>query len=258
MTEAKETARKPGGPNVAGQPTHFDPVAEAKLLLRTIRSGSLATLDASGGPFASLVGVATAADGAPLFLMSALSVHTKNLFADPRAALLLSRGGKGDPLAHARLTVSGRAERSEDPALMARYLSRHPKAGLYAGFGDFAIWRMEISAGHLNGGYARAAGIGVDELMTDVTGADDLLQNEASAVAHMNEDHAEATRLYAVRLLRKRPGKWRISGIDPDGLDLMLGDETARLAFAKRVTSGRALRLVLKDLADQARALNPT
>lgn len=55
-------------------PPDFDGVGVAKDLLRTIRSGALATLDReNGAPFASLVTIATDVDGSPLLLMSRLS-----------------------------------------------------------------------------------------------------------------------------------------------------------------------------------------
>src|SRR5215203_6171037 len=108
----------------------FDAPALAKQLLRTLRTGALATLDRDAGfPFASLVTVATDLDGSPLLLISQLSAHTLNLERDPRASLLLAQGGKGDPLAHPRLTVIGRAERTVEPRARARFLARHPRAG---------------------------------------------------------------------------------------------------------------------------------
>ena len=63
----------------------FNPRLAAKKLLREARSGALATLlPGSGDPYCSLVNVATAIDGAPLFLLSSLALHTKNILADPR------------------------------------------------------------------------------------------------------------------------------------------------------------------------------
>src|ERR1700681_4332094 len=86
----------------------FDPKAVAKGLLRATRAGALATIDRNTGhPFASLVNVATDVDGAPLILVSRLSTHTANLEVDSRASLLLASTGKGDPLAHPRLTLLG-------------------------------------------------------------------------------------------------------------------------------------------------------
>jgi heme iron utilization protein len=92
----------------------------AKTLMRTARSGALATNGAENGmPFASLVAVGTDLDGSPVILTSQLSIHTRLLAADPRCALLLSAIGKGDPLAHPRLTLLAEAERLEPPALPA-------------------------------------------------------------------------------------------------------------------------------------------
>jgi putative heme iron utilization protein len=71
----------------------------------------------------------------------------------------------------------------------------------------------------------------------------------------MNSDHADATRLYATRLLGEDDGPWRISGLDPDGADLMAGDRTARLAFRERVTTAGAMRMALVALANEARRM---
>src|ERR1051326_3640893 len=85
----------------------FDPRRAARTLLREARSGALATLMTnSGDPYCSLVNVATAADGAPLLLISRLAVHTKNILADPRVSLMLDERRAGDPLEGARVMRS--------------------------------------------------------------------------------------------------------------------------------------------------------
>ncbi len=233
----------------------FDPIAEAKHLLRTTRSGALATLDReTGDPFCSLVTVATDLDGAPLLLLSGLAAHAGNLDADPRASLLLAAPGRGDPLAHPRLTVVGRVERTEAPRVRSRFLRRHPKAELYADFPDFAFRRMAIGSASLNGGFARAARLGAAEIGTDMTGAEGLEASEEGAVAHMNEDHLEAIALYATRLAGAPEAAWRATGCDPDGIDLAAGDLTARVPFPERAAAPGDLRRILAALAGAARA----
>src|SRR5437764_7976726 len=228
-------------PEGARAPSDFDPKALAKSLLRATRSGTLGTLDRNTGhPFTSLVNVATDVDGAPVILTSRLSTHTANLEHDGRASSLLAETGKGDPLAHPRLSVPGAftqiARDSSDHArVRRRFLARHPKSELYVDFGDFSFWRMTVASAHLNGGFARAADLAAADVLTDVSGADELITAEEGAVAHMNQDHAEATSLYATKLLGEEEGPWRISGLDPDGADLAAGDRTARLAFRQRV-----------------------
>jgi heme iron utilization protein len=244
-----------------GPAPDFDPQSVAKGLLRSTRAGSLATLDRNTGhPFASLVNVATDVDGSPLILVSRLSTHTANLEKDGRASVLLAASGKGDPLAHPRLTLLGtfariaREDRNE-PRVRRRFLARHPKSELYAGFADFAFWRLDAVSAHLNGGFARAADLKAADVLTDVSGAEGLIEAEAGAVAHMNEDHAEAVHLYATRLLGGEDGKWRLTGLDPEGLDLALGDATLRLPFPQPVTDAQTLRKMVVDLAARARAV---
>jgi putative heme iron utilization protein len=247
-------------PENAAAPADFEPKVLAKSLLRAIRAGTLATLDRNTGhPFASLVNVATDADGSPLILVSRLSTHTANIEVDGRASILLAQTGKGDPLAHPRLTVLGRLTQvsrdgADDARVRRRFLARHPKSELYAGFGDFSFWRMTIASAHLNGGFARAADLTAADVCTDLADAADLVAAEADAVAHMNADHAEACRIYATKLLGEPDGAWRLTGIDPDGADLALNERTARLAFPQRVTEPGQLRQVLVTLASQARA----
>ena len=247
-------------PETAAAPADFDPKTLARSLLRGVRAGTLATLDRNTGhPFASLVNVATDADGSPVILVSRLSTHTANIEVDGRASILLAQTGKGDPLAHPRLTVLGQMmkigrDSDDDARVRRRFLARHPKSELYAGFGDFSFWRLAIVSAHLNGGFARAADLTATDVTTDLAGADDLVAAEADAVAHMNQDHAEACRLYATRLLGEPDGAWRMTGIDPDGADLALNDRTARLAFPQRVTEPGQLRQVLVTLAGRARA----
>jgi heme iron utilization protein len=246
-------------PENAPATPEFDPKSTAKILLRTIRAGALATIDRNTGhPFASLVNVATDSDGSPLILVSRLATHTANLENDDRGSVLLTVTGKGDPLAYPRLTVIGGFRRIEDdhpeePRLRRRFLTHHPKAELYAGFGDFSFWRLAVVSAHLNGGFARAADLKAADLMTDISGAEDLLQAEASAVAHMNDDHGDAVRLYATKLLGAEDGPWRLTGLDPDGLDLACGDAVLRLQFQQRVTTAQQLRNVVAALARQAR-----
>jgi heme iron utilization protein len=265
MAEAEKPAALPGImpdrlPETARPPEDFNPIAVAKELLRVTRAGALATIDRNTGhPFSSLINVATDADGSPLILVSRLSTHTANIEVDPRASVLLASTGKGDPLAHPRLTVIGTfanvARDAPDAArVRRRFLSRHPKSKLYAGFGDFSFWRLHVVSAHLNGGFARAADLKAGDVITNLEDAAEIVEIEESAVAHMNADHADAVRLYATKLFDEADGAWEVTGLDPDGLDLALNDRVVRMPFAERVTDGLALRKTLVEWAARARA----
>jgi putative heme iron utilization protein len=232
---------------------------EARGLLREARSAALATLGPDGHPSASLVGLATDIQGTPIILISGLAAHTSNLANDPRASLLISPGGKGDPLAHARITLKVRArkidrESEEGARIRRRYLARQPKSALYADFPDFSFFALEIEGASLNGGFARAFAPSPADLMSDPAHATALAEVEAGAVAHMNEDHAEAIGLYATRLLGAKAGDWRAIGLDPDGLDMALGSAALRLPFPTSVDGPGSLRRILAELAGKARS----
>ncbi|WP_232630567.1 HugZ family pyridoxamine 5'-phosphate oxidase [Methylobacterium sp. Leaf118] len=245
--------RGPAEPLPAAQ-APFDAIGLARQLLRGVRSGALATLDAADGtPFASLVTIATDHDGTPVMLLSRLSAHTRNLDRDPRCSLLFSVGGKGDPLAHPRLTVTGHAARSDTPRLRERFLARHPKAKLYADFPDFGFFALDPTAGHLNGGFAKAATLTRAELLLDLTGAEAVAAGERGAVDHMNEDHLDALALYAASVGEAGTG-WRLTGLDPEGLDLMAGERTARVPYPEPVRDMGALRKALVAMAAAARS----
>ena len=93
-----------------------------------------------------------------------------------------------------------------------------------------------------------------EELLIDCSAAEDLLAAEESAIAHMNEDHAEALRLYATRLLGLADGDWKMTGTDPGGIDLRAGSLRARLDFPEPVATSGELRRVLVELARDARS----
>jgi hypothetical protein len=233
----------------------FDAKRAAKTLLREARSGALATLmPGTGDPYCSLVNVGTAADGAPLMLLSQLAIHTKNLLADGRVSLMLDERKAGDPLEGARVMLTGSCTKNTDALAPGAYLRRHPEAEQFASFGDFAFYRIDIRRAHLVAGFGRIVDLEPRDILTDISGAQALVEAEADAIAHMNADHAEACRLYATRLLGAGDGDWRCVGIDPEGLELQQGRDALRLFFPQGVTAPGPLRAMLKQLADNARA----
>lgn len=233
----------------------ISPGREARRIIRAALTGSLATVNADGSPHVSFVTFATRPDASPLFLFSTLSAHTKNLGRDSRMALLASSRPRleGDPLDNARVTLIGRAARSDDAADRARFLRRHRAAEHYAGFGDFAIYRATVTDAHFVGGFARARSLAPEKVLLASDGAAALAAAEADIVAHMNADHAAAVQLYATRLLGEPPGPWIMTGIDAEGCDLRAENRTVRLDFEHAIADPGEARRVLVGLAQKAR-----
>ena len=241
------------------QPTaDFDPARLARSLLRRSRQGALATLMAvSGDPYCSLVNLAAHPDGSPTLLISRLALHTGNILADSRVSLMLDERAEGDPLEGARIMLAGRAEEAAEGELelvRRRYLAAHPSAEVFVEFKDFAFFRIRPSGAHLVAGFGRIVDLRPEQFLTDLGDATGLLEAEAGAVAHMNEDHREAMNLYATRLLGADGADWACTGCDPDGMDMQAERRTLRLDFPERVTNGTELRKMLVRLAGEARA----
>jgi len=237
------------------QTSDFDPKGTARKLMREARTGALATLmTGSGDPYCSLVNVASASDGSPLLLISRLAVHTKNILSDPRVSLMLDERKEGDPLQGARVMLMGRAALTDDPDARRRYLARQPEAEMFAGFGDFAFYKIKLSGAHLVAGFGRIVDLKPADLLTDLSDADAMVAAEPEVIEHMNRDHADAVRLYATRLLGAPDGDWRVVGCDPEGLELQNGRTALRLPFPERVRVPGVLRQVLKKMAEEARA----
>ena len=233
----------------------FNPKTAAKKLLREGRSGALATLmPGSGDPYCSLVNIATAADGAPLLLISKLAIHTQNILADPRVSLMIDERKEGDPLQGARVMLMGTVATTDDPDVRRRYLTRQPEAEMFAGFADFAFYKMNLKGVHLVAGFGRIVDLKPQEVLTATDDAAELVAAEPDILAHMNADHADTCRLYARKLLGAPDGDWRCVGCDPEGLELQLERTALRLPFPQRVRAPGVLRQVLKQMADEARA----
>jgi heme iron utilization protein len=236
----------------------FDAARVAKSLLRRSRQGALATLMAgSGDPYGSLVNVASHADGSPILLISRLALHTRNILADSRVSLMLDERAEGDPLEGSRIMLAGRAEEAgadELPVLRRRYLNAHPSAETFVGFKDFSFFRIRPSGAHLVAGFGRIVDLKPELFLTDISDAGALLEVEEGAIDHMNADHRDAMNLYATKLLGAEAADWRCTGCDPDGMDMQAGTTTLRLDFPRRIVTPAALRQMLKELADQARA----
>ena len=226
----------------------------ARHLLRSAPAGCLATVmrEGDGAPYASLVAVASDHDGAPILLLSDLADHTKNAKKDDRISLLLTGGeAHEDPFAGARLSLLGRLERSEADGVRTRYLARHPRASLYADFADFGFYRVAVDRGHLIAGFGRIDWIAGDALRVQPSSR--LVAAEPDIVAHMNDDHADAVRLYATGLLGREDGAWRMTGVDSEGADLRCGDQVARLPFGCTVNDGTDVRKELIRLVNKVR-----
>jgi hypothetical protein len=233
---------------------------EARTIAASGTSASLATLSEGGEPWASLVTYGLLDDGSPVLLVSTLAEHGRNLRRDPRASLVVCEGREGDPLEFGRVTLAGRVEEAHGERreeALAAHLAAVPTARLYAGFGDFSVWILRVERVRWVGGFGRMASASASAYRD--AEPDPTAPAAAHAIAHLNEDHADAL-LAIARSLGGHPDATAAActGIDRYGVDLGVvtprGAGETRVGFAQPATAPDGLRAATVELARRARA----
>jgi putative heme iron utilization protein len=225
---------------VVGSAARLSAAEEARTLVAATNVAALATLTDEGDPWASLVTYGTRDDGAPVLCLSHLAEHGRNLARDGRASLVITQvDSPPDPLAAARVTLAGRAERPADAATLAAaravHLASVPAASTYVD--------MDSASGTA---YAAAA-------------PDPVAIHASSAIVHLNDDHADAL-LVIAHALGGYPDATaaKCAGIDRYGIDLALetarGRAPSRVAFPTALTDSSQLRAATVELTRRARA----
>jgi putative heme iron utilization protein len=257
MSQHAGPPRAPEAP-VVPEPTFAE---RARTLVRQGRTGTLATVSRRhpGHPFASIMPYALDEAGRPLFLISAMAMHTQNLQGDGRASLLVTQpGATGDPLASGRVTLMGQAERlAGDDIAAARpaYLAAHANAAYWVDFEDFSFWRLEVHDVYFVGGFAAMGWVEAGDYRT--ASPDPLAEVAEGIMEHMNRDHADALLAYARFFGGEAADEARMVAVDRLGFKLSLRSAerrwSARIAFPREVTTAAESRTVLVEMARQAR-----
>jgi putative heme iron utilization protein len=238
-------------------PTHAE---RARTLVAQISTGTLCTLahEPEGYPYGSFVTVAFDR-GDPIFLISRLAEHTKNLQRDPRASLLVAESGSADPLANGRVTLLGPCMHVEGDGASARaaFFAVHPNAAYYADFRDFGFWKLQVRSIRYIGGYGRMSWI--EQTDWQAAEPDPLGPSASRMIAHMNADHADALALYC-RAFSKATDvtSAKMTGIDRYGFEMSAataeGPRPVRVAFPTSVNTPEEARAVLIGMLKDARA----
>ncbi len=264
----------------AKRPTHAE---YARTLVEARRTGTLSTVSrgdargVAGAPFGSVVTFALV-DGDPVFLISALAEHTKNLRGDARASLLVTEGDVNEnPLALGRVTLVGEVTRvgpkatEGDPqhgaarqnvldektkAVRAVYLEQNPDAAMYVDFADFAFYRLRVADVRYVGGFGRMSWVSADDFRA--AEKDPIAPHAHGIVEHMNEDHADALVLYARCFAQKLScEEATMISCDRYGFDMRVPGERARvrIAFPKPISTPDDARQAMIELLKVARGV---
>ena len=258
MTDKPDSFHGASGPPpvTAAEPTLAE---RARTLMQIGGASSLASMSQKhdGYPFASVMPYATDDRGNPIFLISQMAMHTKNLRGEPRATLLVAEQSSS-PLGAARISVMGDATKvddSEKQAIAAVYLARHPESQQWAGFGDFGFYRLVVKDVYFIGGFGVMGWVPAE--MYAAAKPDPLAGAARDIIAHMNEDHVDSMILLIQQHLQVKAEDARMTTVDRYGFNVMMqsdqGVRGGRIAFAETANSSSDVRKVLVDMVSSAR-----
>ncbi len=224
------------------------------------RMGSLATMSQKqpGWPFGSVMPYAVDESGRPIFLISTMAMHTKNLLAEPRASLLVAQPEiAGDPLGAARVTVMGKAARvtaDEKEQVKRLYLSRHENAGYWVDFGDFSFFRLEVVDVYYVGGFGVMGWVSASDYGAALV---DPLADVASAlIEKLNAERASGLAALARRMGHRDVERAKMTAIDRLGFHLRIttGDrvQAVRIALPRPISSAEEMLSGLEELIHKA------
>ncbi|MFI6865634.1 HugZ family protein [Nocardia sp. NPDC050406] len=232
---------------------------EARTVAAATNTGTLASLTADGAPWASFVTYGLL-EGQPVLCVSRMAEHGRNLLADPRASIaVVAPDAPADPLAGARVTLAGVVEAptgAEAEAAREAHLAAVPAAKYYIDYSDFTLWVLRVRRVRWVGGYGRMDSASAQEYAA--AAPDPVIPNARRAVAHLNDDHADAL-LAMTRVFGGYPDATAATceRADRYGLDLRVttprGMVVTRVGYFSPIDSIGELRSATVELTRRAR-----
>lgn len=230
----------------------------ARALAQRNSTAVLSTLSKKlqGMPFGSVSPVMLTEQGDAIFYVSDIAQHARNLNEDNRLSItLFDSAEQGDQNTQERLTLSGRAQITEDDGIAERYRQRFPAAKGYKSAHDFRFWKMTIEQVRFIAGFGEIFWLSADEWRMPKPEWDD--QAALAMIEHMNKDHADACVLILqqhLKLERLEPGDVTMISVYPEGFHLMHNKRTYFVPFSDTAKTATEVRQLLVAMTHQARA----
>jgi len=239
-------SRKQHGYGAAGKPPDLPETSyaeQARTLMYLGRVGTLSTKSCKqpGFPFGSVMPYGADGQGRPVFLISTMAMHTQNLEADPRAALLVMQDpGAEDVLGAGRVTVMGstwRVPGDDLAAVRELYLQAYPNAKYWVDFEDFSFYRMDVIDLYFVGGFGVMGWVTAEDY--HAAQPDPLADAAGGIISHMNADHSDSMILLAKVHTGMEATEAQMTAVDRLGFQVRLktaeGMKGKRIAFDHEV-----------------------
>jgi len=224
-----------------GQPQ--DIATLARTLVRSIDMGVLSThsREHEGYPFGSVTPYVLLPNGNLAIYLSNIAQHTHNIESNPKVCLTILDRGE-DSQASGRVSFLGDARAvSEDrvAAVGERYFSFFESARGYIETHDFNFTEIELLRVRYIQGFGKIHWI---EKEAWVQAVPEWQDDEASIVAHMNDDHADSLRAMCRSFVADDCESAEMLSLDPNGFHVRTPSHIHYLNFATPCFTTREVR----------------
>lgn len=223
---------------------------QARRLLRAEHTGLLSTLShkLGGYPFGSAVSTLTDHEARPLFLISQLAEHTRNIAQDARVSFLVHEQ-TADVQAGERLTLVGNAVYVETTErLKARYLRYFPGAEQYFEL-DFNFYRIEPVTLRYVGGFGVARWISPIQILPP---PNSMAQQEEELLTRFNLDRAGDLQFFCRTYYGTSASNAALVGVDCDGFDILDDGQLLRFDFPDTVLNAEQAEAALLRMLQES------
>ncbi len=231
-------------------------ISQARQLLRQQELAVLSTHSKSTPdyPFGSVTTYITTVNGEPIFYISNLAQHTRNILQNPKMCLTVFEGNQNDPNAGARLSIMGDAILVDDTKLeqvKQRFFTLYPDSRDYQKMHDFNFYQLKTHRVRYIGGFGDINWISQQDWNLKDP---EWLSSEQDMVTHMNQDHTEALELICMQQFNYFPNNIEMLAINPDGFFIRADKKKPQfIAFDSLATTSIEVRKALVRMTNQAR-----
>jgi heme iron utilization protein len=197
-----------------------------------------------GYPFGSLLPICRDGRGNPLLLISHLAQHTRNLAANPRCALMLTKGSHTDVQQWARLTCLADAEPVSSSTAVERYCRYYPESRRYHKELNFHLYRLQPKQFYFIAGFGSARWFDVSRLLDQQSFP---TAGEMELLFQLNAHEHGILHSYFANRGVSIGDEIHAVGADPWGIDIRAGEHLMRHHFTCPMADESAFMTYLKS-----------
>lgn len=195
----------------------MDPITAPKLLAKSFHCGVLSTMsiDIEGYPFGSLVTYHLSHEGLPLFLISSIAQHTKNILQNNKVSLTIFDFKNENVQSAGRITIIGNAIKFNQEEDIKRYFTYFPDHSQYQKTHDFNFYTIDIQRIRYIGGFGKIFWVEKEDWKSPIP---EWANNEAKFINHVNQDHQNELISICQKSLTSTIKDFSLLMVDSDGM----------------------------------------